>query len=185
MRSSRLCGRTLSAPLMAFGLALTVAPVASADPTDASTESPAPVADQAPANVAAPAPVDPGSAIPDACKVFGAAMNYAATNYEDFAYATAGNGNFVNYQDPSVSDSNVIGRTALKEAAGAAWDASTTPGLPPDVSTPMQAWSLHATKLVLIMGLRGGGDSLNSAANDLNTDAHNAQMACALNGSHA
>jgi hypothetical protein len=73
----------------------------------------------------------------------------------------------------------------LREAAGAAWDASTTPGLPQDVSAPMQAWSLHATKLVLIMGLRGGGDSLNSAANDLNTDARDAQMACALNGSHA
>jgi len=35
------------------------------------------------------------------------------------------------------------------------------------------------------MGLRGGGDSLNSTAKDMNTDANNAQMACAVNGGRA
>ena len=49
----------------------------------------------------------------------------------------------------------------------------------------MRSWSLHATKLVLIMGLRGGGNSLNNTANDMNTDAHDAQMACAANGAQA
>ena len=68
---------------------------------------------------------------------------------------------------------------------GSALDAAGAPRLPGDVADPMRAWSLHATKLVLIMGLRGGGDSLNAAATDLNTDATNVQMACALNGSHA
>ena len=91
----------------------------------------------------------------------------------------------MNYQDPQIEQSNLLGRTALRVAAGEALDAAGTPGLPGDVADPMRTWSLHATKLVLIMGLRGGGDSLNSAATDLNTDANNVQMACALNGSHA
>ena len=64
-------------------------------------------------------------------------------------------------------------------------DAANTPGLPGDVSAPMRSWSLRATKLLLIMGIRGGGDSLNSTASDMNTDAKNAQMACALNGGRA
>lgn len=121
-----------------------------------------------------------GDPITDACNQFSAAIGVAAANYEEFAYATAGTGNYVNYQDPTVSRSNVVGRTALREAAGAALDASRMPGLPPEVSDPMQAWSLHATKLLVIMGLRGGGDSLNNAATQLNADAENAQTACAL-----
>ena len=39
--------------------------------------------------------------------------------------------------------------------------------------------------LLLIMGLRGGGESLNSAATNLNTDAHDVQMACAAAGTPA
>lgn len=127
----------------------------------------------------APAAMDPDP-VSQACKQFSAALSVAAANYEDFAYATAGNGNLVNYDDPTVSRTNVVGRTALREAAAVALNASRTPGLPPEVSDPMQSWSLHATKLVLIMGLRGGGDSLNNAATQLNTDANNGQMACAL-----
>lgn len=126
-----------------------------------------------------------GNPISAACKQFGAALNLAAQNYEDFAYATAGNGNYVDYQDPTVSRSNIVGRTALREAAAVALSASRAPGLPPEVSDPMQSWSVHATKLLLIMGLRGGGDSLNSSANQLNVDAHDAQLACALNGGRA
>jgi hypothetical protein len=49
----------------------------------------------------------------------------------------------------------------------------------------MQSWSVRATKLLVIMGLHAGGDSLNATATDLNTDAQNVQMACALNGGHA
>lgn len=121
----------------------------------------------------------------DACRQFGAALDLAASNYEDFAYATAGNGDSVNYQNPEVSSSNVLGRTALREAAWSALSASRLPGLPPEVSDPMAAWSLHATKLVLFMGLHGGGNSLNSSADQLNTDAHDVQMACATDGGHA
>lgn len=124
-------------------------------------------------------------AVAEACKDFSAAMNYAAQNYEDFAYATAGSGNAVNYGDPEVQTSNIVGRTALREAVATSLSASATPGLPPDVSAPMQSWSLNAAKLLLVMGVQGGGDVLNSTANDLNTDAHNAQLACAANGSRA
>jgi hypothetical protein len=112
-------------------------------------------------------------------------MNYAATNYEDFAYATAGQGNFVNYGDPSVSNSNVVGRTALRDAASVAFSAAATPGLQPEIAGPMQSWSLNAAKLLLTMGVNGGGDALNSAATDLNTDSHSVQMACAAAGSRA
>jgi hypothetical protein len=120
-----------------------------------------------------------GDPIADACRQFGVALNVAAANYEDFAYATAGTGNAVDYQDPTVWRTNVVGRTALREAAHAALSASGTTGLPPEVADPMRAWSLRATKLLVVMGLHGGGDSLNSNAAELNSDAHDAQMACA------
>ncbi|MGY4712523.1 hypothetical protein ACXDF8_23685 [Mycolicibacterium sp. CBM1] len=186
MKSSRTYARTLAAALMASGLTVLAIPNASADP-DAQTESPAPTSDPAPVNVSAATPPDGPDigAVADACKQFGAALDFAATHYEDFAYATAGSGNNVNYQDPSVVDSNVLGRTALREAAAAGLAAASTPGLPGDVAAPMRSWSLHATKLLVIMGVRGGGDSLNSTADDMNTDANNAQMACALNGARA
>ncbi len=153
-------------------------PVVPADPIGAAPVE-APPTDQP---LAAPLPVEPdsGDAVAVACKQFNAAINVAAVNYEDFAYATAGGGNVVNYDDPTVERSNVIGRTALRAAAVTAMDASRTPGLPPEVADPMRSWSLHATKLLLVMGLRGGGDQLNASATQLNTDASDTQMACAM-----
>lgn len=130
-------------------------------------------------------PVAGADPVVDACAQFGTALNLAATNYDEFAYATAGSGNEVDYVDENVWRTNLIGRTALREAAKSALSASRTPGLPAEVSDPMLAWSLHATKLLVVMGLRGGGDSLNASATQLNTDAHNAQMACARNGGQA
>ena len=146
-----------------------------------------------PVNAAAPAPpldapppdAAPSSAVPDACKQFGMALDHAASYYEDFAYDSAGSGNSVNYDDPNVANANVFGRTALRESAAAAMSAASTPGLPNDIAAPMRSWSLRAAKLLVIMGIRGGGDSLNSTADDMNTDANNAQMACALNGGRA
>lgn len=186
MRSSRACGRTLAASLITLGIGLAVVPVASADPTDTDqTESPAPgPGASAPTRfTAVTADEDPAAA--DACKQFSAAMNYAATSYEDFAYASAGSGDFVDYGDPNVSNSDSVGRSALREAASVALTASGTPGLAPDIAAPMRSWSMNAAKLLLIMGLRGGGDSLNSAATDLNTDAHDVQLACAAAGTRA
>jgi hypothetical protein len=60
------------------------------------------------------------------------------------------------------------------------FSASRTLGLPSEVADPMRAWSLQATKLMVIMGMRGGGDSLNAAANQLNADARDTEIACAL-----
>lgn len=186
MRSSRARGQTLAASLIALGIGLAVVPVASADPAETDqTESPDPgPGASAPTRFTA-VTGDESPAAAEACKQFSAAMNSAAANYEDFAYATAGSGDVVNYADPTVQDSNVVGRTALREAAALALSASGTPGLQPEIAAPMQSWSMNAAKLLLIMGLRGGGDALNSAANDLNTDAHNVQLACAAAGTRA
>lgn len=162
--------------------ALVCTPVCGADPADPA-DGPQPVQAEiasAPAIVAASAPSD--SSVLDACRQFNAALNVAAVNYEDFAYATAGNGNYVNYQDQTVDRTNVIGRTALRQAAAAALSASHMPGLPPELSDPMRSWSLRATKLLLVMGLHGGGDTLNNSVAEMNTIAHDGQMACAAAG---
>ena len=186
MRSSHVCGRALATSLIAFGIGLGVVPTASADPTDTDqTPAPSPIQGAPAPNRFTAISTEETPAAADACKQFSAAMNYAATNYEDFAYATAGQGDFVNYGDPTVSNSNVVGRTALREAASVAMSASATPGLQPEIAGPMQSWSMNAAKLLLIMGVRGGGDTLNSAATDLNTDSHNVQMACAAAGTRA
>lgn len=184
-------GRGIASALVALGVLLAAFPAASADPVavpppdPAAPAVPAPEAPAAPAVDVEPATADGGAASSDACKQFSVALNYAAANYEDFAYNSAGGGDVVNYADPNVQNSNVVGRTALREAAATAMNASMTPGLQPEISSPMQSWSLRATKLLLIMGLRGGGDSLNSAATNLNTDAHDVQMACAAAGTPA
>lgn len=202
MRSFHVCGQTAAAALIAFGIGLALVPSASADPTDTDTDtvqpqSPAPGSEAFEATVvgpgSAPAPVGtPQGAAPDAaplqssgdptkdaCDLFNKAVNYAAVNYEDFADYSAGSGNYVNYEDQTVGNANVAGRTALRQAAAAALNASGIPGAPPEVTAPMRSWSLSAAKLVLVMGVRGGGDTLNSTATDLNTDAKEAQMACA------
>lgn len=172
----------LAAGVSVWACAVLCAPVCGADPSDPSGPATDPV--QTPVVTAPVAkelanPEQPGSPVTQACGQFDAALNVAAVNYEDFAYATAGKGDFVDYQDPNVQQSNVVGRTALRTAAATAMAAAGTPGLPPDVAGPMRSWSLGATKLMVIMGLRGGGDSLNSTANRLNADAHEALLACA------
>ncbi|WP_231740231.1 MULTISPECIES: hypothetical protein [unclassified Mycobacterium] len=88
----------------------------------------------------------------------------------------------MDYRDPAVRGDNVDGRTALRKAAGEALSASSTPGLQPEIADPMRSWSLHAAKLVVIMGVRGNGDTLNNAATELNKEAQNTQMACANAG---
>lgn len=158
------------------------APHCAAEPVNPSDPQPVPAV---PAQTAtAPSPQEQaapsGGSVADACKLFNVALDVAAVNYEDFAYATAGNGNLVDYRDPEVGRSNVAGRTALRQAAAAAMSAAGTPGLPVEVSNPMRAWSLRATKLLVVMGLHGGGDSLNSNVAGLNSEANDAQMACAL-----
>jgi len=187
MRSSHAWGLALASSLTVVGIGLAAVPIASADTPDTDqTDSATPqMPGAAPPQRFTAVTTDESPAAATACKQFSTAMNYAATNYEDFAYATAGTGDLVNYNDPNVSDSNVVGRTALREAAAVALSASTTPGLAPEVSGPMQSWSLNAAKLLVIMGVRGGGDALNSAATELNTQSHDVQLACAAAGTRA
>jgi hypothetical protein len=90
----------------------------------------------------------------------------------------AGDGAHVDYLDPTVNSDNVDGRTALRKSAAEALNASATPGLQPEIANPMRLWSLHAAQLVIIMGVRGDGNALNNAANELNKEATNTQMAC-------
>ncbi|MGI9123894.1 MAG: hypothetical protein ACR2JM_03965 [Mycobacterium sp.] len=177
----------LGTALLALLPAIAMNPTAWADPADPAVDAAGEVAAPAPpvgppaaALAAAPLSEIPGNPVSDACKQFGAALNLAASNYEEFAYATAGNGNYVNYGDPTVWRSNVVGRTALREAAATALAASRIPGLVPEVADPMRSWSLHAGKLLVIMGLHGGGDTLNDAATELNAEAASAQTACAM-----
>jgi hypothetical protein len=169
------------------------APVPGAVPDAAAPDAPAAIPESAAVPGApigptgTPQGVDPqtaqmpssGDPTKDACDLFNKASNYAAINYEDFADYSAGSGNYVNYQDQTVDNANAAGRTALRQAAAAALSASGIPGAAPEVTAPMRSWSLSAAKLVLIMGVRGGGDTLNSTANDLNRQAKEAQMACA------
>ena len=172
----------MAAALAAGGVSVgPMTPAVSAEPeitgseeTVAQTEIPTAVGDLAPG----PPQENP---VGDACSRFAVALSHAAAEYEEFAYATAGGGNFVNYSDPNVERYSLIGRAALRESAAEILDTSRTAGLPPDIADPMRDWSLHATKLLLIMSVRGGGDSLNNAANQLNSDAERAQMACAVN----
>jgi hypothetical protein len=208
MKSFHVFGRTVVTAVIAFGVGTAVCPAAYADPVGTDQPlPPGPVPGATPEAAVAPAAPDaaaapggplgptgaPQGAVPDAtplqssgdptrdaCDLFNKSVNYAAINYEDFADFSAGSGNFVNYDDQTVGNANTAGRTALKQAAAAALSASGTPGLPPEVSTPMRTWSLNAAKLVLVMGVRGGGDTLNSTATDMNTSAHEAQIACAL-----
>lgn len=170
---SAVCGAALL-------VTLSLAGPAHADPADPAGPAD-PVGDTQVDVVVPPLPgPDAGGSVAQACRLFDAAVNVAAANYEDFAYATAGTGDYVNYDDPTVQRANVVGRAALRAAAGTALDAAHTPGLPPEVADPMQSWSLHATKLMVVMGLRGGGNQLNSSATELNSDATAAQTACAL-----
>ena len=178
-------GRWLAGAGVAVVLASAPIATAGADPGP-SDDVAAPVATEQLPPESTPTDAEAGNpAAADACRQFGVALDYAASNYEDFAYNSAGSGNYVDYADPVVANSNVVGRTALREAAATALSASMTPGLQGDIASPMQSWSVRATKLLLGMGLHSGGDSLNATANALNREAHDVQMACALAGSRA
>jgi hypothetical protein len=171
MRSSCGCGRALASAVLAVGLALAVVPVASADP-EGLPDPPAP-------GVEDPAPVADADAMPLACGQFAIALDYSASNYTDFANGLAlGNP----YADPEVADANTVGRTALRQAAVTVMEAANTPGLAPDIASPMHAWSVDATKLLVMMAVRASVDSINNVATELNDDATAVQLACSQAG---
>lgn len=191
MRSSHAYRRGLATSVIVFGLGVTILPPASADPGDAVS----------PADPGAAGPVtefyqggdpqsfpvdtaDPGSPAVAACSQFAAALDAASTYYGNFADTIDGSVR-PDYDDPAVDSTNATGRTALRQAASLAMSAAGTPDVTPDIADPMRSWSFGATKLMVKMGLRTGGATMNDTATEMNEDAGNAQMACANAGTHA
>jgi hypothetical protein len=176
LRSSYVYGRALAASFFALGVALTMVPIASADDSGTDASSPGPVVNT---------PVDPSDNATEpavsACATFAQVLDDASNYYGDFAdeFETS------NYADPAVDSSNAMGRTGLRQDAATAMQTADTPGLDPSISEPMRIWSLGATKLLLEMGLRIPGDSLNSTATQMNAQAIGVQKACAAAGTHA
>lgn len=184
MKSSRSFGKALDkaavASIIALGMGLGSVAPAYADDLD-TEPAPAPV-QSAPVQIGAVDPADNANpAAVTACGQFAQVLDGSAQYYGDFADSLEGS----DYNDPAVSSSNSTGRTALREAAGVSMDAANTPGLTPDISDPMRTWSMGATKLLLKMGLRIPGDSLNSTATEMNNQATRVQEACAAAGTHA
>lgn len=180
MNSTNLTAR-LAASLVAGGIGLVMAPVAAAEPDDAS--APAPV-EPGPIQVAEQNADDADPAAVAACSQFADALDATSVYYGEFADSLE------SYQDPNFSDpeirsSNTVGRTALRQAAGVSLSAANTPGLPPDIASPMRSWSVGATKLLIKMGLRGSGETLDTTANEMNEHAVSVQQACAAAGTHA
>jgi hypothetical protein len=172
-------------PLIASTHAASADPVEPVPVDSATTDGGQPLSGPLPGPADSVVPADslpPDDSVATACKQFIVALNVASSNYEDFAYASAGGGNFVDYQDPNVARTGLIARTALRESAAVALKSAQTPSLPQDVSDPMRSWSLRATKLSLILSLRGGGDSMNATVADMNADGQDAQIACARAG---
>ena len=176
MRSSHVRIATFTTSCIAVGLGLISPATSFADDVGADPSIPGPVQV---ATVGTSADADPAAVT--ACAAFAEVLDGSATYYGDFADTFEGS----DYTDPAVSDSNVVGRTALRQAAGVAMTAANTPGLQPEIADPVRKWSVDATKLLVKMGLRIPGDSLNTTATEMNDDATKAQEACAAAGTHA
>jgi hypothetical protein len=175
LRPSHVYERALAASFFALGVGLTMVPTASAD--DSGTDSsPGPVV---------VSPVDPSDNTTEsaatACGTFAQVLDDSSNYYGDFADSFEGS----DYTDPAVDSSNAVGRTALRQAAAVAMQSAQTPGLDPSIADPMRIWSLGATKLLLEMGLRIPGGTLNDTATQMNTQAALVQKACAAAGTHA
>jgi hypothetical protein len=177
LRPSRVAYRTTVNCLIAFGVAFAAVPQAAADDTDAD-----PSVGGAPVQVAAGPMSDNADPIAaQACAQFADVLDGSATYYGDFADSFEGS----SYSDPAVDSSNAVGRTALREAAATAMSTANTPGLSPEIADPMRTWSLGAAALLLKMGVRLPGESLNTTANTMNNDAAKVQQACVAAGTHA
>jgi hypothetical protein len=176
VKASHLGQRALVASVIAFGVGMTVLPTALADDVtvDGSGAGPVQVA-------AGPTSDDATPAAVQACGQFAEVLDGSSTYYGDFADSFEGS----DYADPAVDSSNSVGRTALRQSAATAMTAAQTAGLDPAIAEPMRIWSLGATKLLVKMGLRIPGDSLNSTATEMNNQAEKVQEACAAAGTHA
>lgn len=188
MNSPHRCARAIVLCGLVFGAPFAVLAPAAAQPDPAGTDAaPTPAGE-----VAAPPAVQMSAPTADnanpvavtACGRFAEVLDATSTYYGDFADALEQTAQ-PNYGDPSISGSNTVGRTALRQGAVVAMDAANLPGLPGDIAGSMRNWSLDATKLLVKMGLHGSGESLNATASEMNNDAVAAQTACAAAGTHA
>lgn len=179
MTYEHVAARTAVAALISISAALVLASNASAQPDETEADASPP-----PVQVATPGSDNADPAAVAACSQFADVLDATSVYYGDFAdsldaFAAE------NYSDPAVAGTNTMGRTALRQGAGVALNAANTPGLAPAVAGPMRSWSFDATKLLVKMGLRGGRDSLNVTADEMNNDAVAVQLACAGAGTHA
>ncbi|CAN5507400.1 hypothetical protein BH11ACT7_BH11ACT7_33420 [soil metagenome] len=180
MAAGRLHSLVIAGSTLLGVLTLTPSAVASAEPADDTQSGPGiPMV-----TVETVQTVDSSSPAALACAQFATALDGSAAYYGYFAETIDGTQR-PDYSDPAVSSTNTLGRTALRQAAALAMSAAGTPGLQPEIAAAMRVWSVDATKLLLKMGLRGGGDTLNATATELNTDATSVQTACAAAGTHA
>ena len=168
--------RSVAASVLALGIGLTLAPTAFADDYTVDGQGAGPI------QVAAgPTSDNADPAALQACDAFAQVLDTSSSYYGDFADSFEGS----DYADPAVDTSNVTGRTALRQSAAVAMQAAQTPGLDPSIANPMRIWSLGASKLLVKMGLRIPGDSLNSTVIEMNAQAEQVQQACANAGTHA
>jgi len=176
LKSFHTAERSVAASVFVLGMALTVAPTALADDITVDGQGAGPV------QVAAgPTSDNADPAALQACDSFAQVLDTSSSYYGDFADSFEGS----DYADPAVDSSNATGRTALRQSAAVAMQAAQTPGLDPSIANPMRVWSLGASKLLVKMGLRIQGDSLNSTATEMNNQAEAVQQACANAGTHA
>ena len=181
MRSTVLTARAVLVTLVATGCALAIPATAAAEPGEDAVPAPAL---PGPVQVAGPTADGADPSAVAACGQFADALDATSVYYGDFADSLESYED-PDYNDPAISSSNTLGRTALRQAAGVSLSAANTPGLSPDIANPMRSWSWGATKLLIKMGVRGSGETLNNTANDMNNHALAVQEACASAGTHA
>lgn len=179
MSTGHRAGRALIAGCVSTVASFLLIPHAAAQPADALADPSAP-----PVQVATPGSDNADPMAVAACSQFADVLDSTSVYYGDFADSLESSAT-VDYSDPAVESSNTMGRTALRQGAGVAMTAANIPGVPPAVADPMRQWSVDATKLLIKMGLRGGRDTLNATADELNNDAVATQQACADAGTHA
>lgn len=184
MKPLRGCLPALVAAVVVGGAGTLGVPQALADPDDSaavSTSADGSGAVGSAAGAPQSAAVDSSNADPAAaaaCSKFAEVLDTASDGYGSYADS-------LDDQDGTAAQSNVVGRTSLRESASAAMDAANTPGLSPDIADPMRAWSFGAAKLMVKVGLNMTGGTLDSTATEVNNNAEAVQKACAAAGTHA
>jgi len=175
VKSSRTWVRLVVASAAVFGAGAMYLPTAAAD-DEAAPIGPIDAGAGVQSTGVTSSNADPAAV--QACSQFASALDSAASGYEGFADSLDAN-------DPYVHQSNVAGRTTLRQSAAVAMDAANTPGLSPEIANPMRSWSYGAAKLLVKMGIGMTGGSLDSTATEVNTNAEAVQRGCAAAGTHA